>query len=118
MEGAPANPPPPAGQQRFWVALGVHDTGIGIAAEDYARVFEEFEQVNASARGDSMARGTGLGLPISRRLARLLGGDVTVESEKGKGSVFTLWLPVHPADIRERHTDSMRRVSPVASPKV
>jgi signal transduction histidine kinase len=78
---------------RPWIALQVVDTGIGIAANDHARIFEEFEQVNAGPRGDSMNRGTGLGLPISRRLARLLGGDVTLESELRKGSTFTIWLP-------------------------
>jgi signal transduction histidine kinase len=83
-----------------WVALQVSDTGIGIAPADHARVFEEFEQVNAGPRGDSMNRGTGLGLAISRRLARLLGGEVTLQSELGKGSTFTLWLPVNRADIR------------------
>jgi signal transduction histidine kinase len=83
-----------------WVALQVSDTGIGIAAADHARIFEEFEQVNAGPRGDSMNRGTGLGLAISRRLARLLGGEVTLQSELGKGSTFTLWLPVNRADIR------------------
>ena len=114
----PSTPVTPGGS-RWWIALQVADTGIGVAPEDRDRIFEEFEQVNAGPRGDSMNRGTGLGLPISRRLARLLGGDVTLESEKGKGSIFTLWLPVHPADIKERHTDPLaRRVSPASVPKV
>jgi signal transduction histidine kinase len=85
-----------------WVALQIADSGIGIAPGDLARVFEEFEQVNAGPRGDSMQRGTGLGLPISRRLARLLGGDITVESEPGKGSTFTVWIPVDAADLGPR----------------
>jgi signal transduction histidine kinase len=86
-----------------WVALQVVDSGVGIAATDLERIFDEFEQVNAGPRGDSMQRGTGLGLAISRRLARLLGGDISVESELGRGSTFTVWLPVNPADLtRER----------------
>ena len=70
--------------RRVWVALQVVDTGVGIAPADQARIFEEFEQVNAGPRGDSMQRGTGLGLAISRRLARLLGGDIGVESQLGQ----------------------------------
>jgi signal transduction histidine kinase len=86
-----------------WIVLQVVDSGVGIAPADLERIFDEFEQVNAGPRGDSMQRGTGLGLAISRRLARLLGGDVTVESEVGRGSTFTVWLPVNPADLnRER----------------
>ena len=85
--------------RRPWIALQVADTGVGIAAADQARIFEEFEQVNAGPRGDSMQRGTGLGLAISRRLAQLLGGDIRVDSQIGKGSTFTVWLPVHPTDL-------------------
>jgi len=84
----------------LWIALQVADSGIGIPEKDRERIFDEFEQVNAGPRGDSIRRGTGLGLSISRRLARLLGGDITVESELGRGSVFTVWLPVDPADLR------------------
>jgi signal transduction histidine kinase len=97
--------PSPAGAPQgglAWVALQIADSGIGIARGNLARVFEEFEQVNPGPRGDSMHRGTGLGLPISRRLARLLGGDITVESELGKGSTFTVWIPVNGADLEPR----------------
>ena len=93
---------PPPDPSRSWVALQVSDTGIGIAPADRERIFDEFEQVNAGARTDSARRGTGLGLAISRRLARLLGGELTVVSEVGKGSVFTVWLP---ADSPEAKPD-------------
>jgi signal transduction histidine kinase len=85
---------------RAWVVIQVADTGIGISEHDRERIFEEFEQVNAGPRGDSMRRGTGLGLSISRRLARLLGGEVTVYSEIGRGSVFSLWLPTSQETVR------------------
>jgi signal transduction histidine kinase len=78
------------------VSIAVEDTGIGIAAPDLDRIFDEFEQVRPSGRGDSIARGTGLGLAVSRKLARLLGGDVKVESQLGTGSRFTLTLPLEP----------------------
>jgi GAF domain-containing protein len=74
-----------------WVELAVADTGIGLTAEQQAKLFQEFTQADSL-----IARrygGTGLGLALSRRLARMMGGDVTVASEPGKGSVFTLRLP-------------------------
>ncbi len=77
-----------------WVTIQVCDTGPGIAHRDQERIFDEFEQVNAGSRGGAERRGTGLGLSISRRLAQLLGGDLTVESELGRGSTFTVWLPI------------------------
>src|SRR6202795_941225 len=82
-----------------WIGIQVIDTGIGIHPADQSRIFEEFEQVDAGPRGNSAERGTGLGLAISRRLAGLIGGMVELESEPGKGSTFTLWLPVDPDDL-------------------
>lgn len=77
----------------------VSDPGIGIAPADQERIFEEFEQAGAGPRTDSVNRGTGLGLAISRRLARLLGGDMSLVSEVGIGSTFSLWLPIHDYDL-------------------
>jgi signal transduction histidine kinase len=71
--------------------FAVSDTGIGMTAEQQAKLFEEFTQ--ADALTTRHFGGTGLGLAITRKLARLMGGDVTVASEPGKGSVFTVCLP-------------------------
>jgi signal transduction histidine kinase len=96
-------PPSPVGRSSYpanpWIGIQVIDTGIGIDPADQTRIFEEFEQVDAGPRGNSAERGTGLGLAISRRLAALIGGIVELESEVGRGSTFTLWLPVDPDDL-------------------
>jgi signal transduction histidine kinase len=76
---------------RDWVEFAVSDTGIGLTAEQQAKLFQEFTQADSlTARRYG---GTGLGLALSRKLARMMGGDVTVASEAGKGSVFTVRLP-------------------------
>jgi signal transduction histidine kinase len=74
-----------------FVEFTVSDTGIGMTAEQQAKLFEEFSQADATTA--QRFGGTGLGLAITRKLARMMGGDVTVASEPGKGSVFTLRLP-------------------------
>src|SRR5256714_657613 len=77
--------------KRSYVSFRVTDTGSGIPAEKLLSIFDPFVQADS---GHARSReGSGLGLTISRRLARLMGGDLTVVSEVGKGSAFTLWLP-------------------------
>jgi signal transduction histidine kinase/CheY-like chemotaxis protein len=76
---------------RHWIELAVADTGIGMTPEQQAKLFEEFSQADSSTA--RQYGGTGLGLAITRKLARMMGGDVAVTSEPGKGSVFTVRLP-------------------------
>ena len=75
-----------------WVEMSISDTGIGMTAEQQAKLFEEFAQADKTTA--QRFGGTGLGLAITRKLARMMGGDVIVTSEMGKGSVFTVRLPV------------------------
>src|SRR5262249_51315645 len=74
-----------------FVEFAVSDTGIGMTPEQQAKLFEEFSQADATTA--QRFGGTGLGLALSRKLARMMGGDVTVTSEPGKGSVFTVRVP-------------------------
>ena len=76
---------------RDWITLAVADTGIGMTPEQMSRLFQEFSQ--ASSATASRYGGTGLGLAISRRFCQMMGGDITVESEPGRGSTFTIRLP-------------------------
>jgi signal transduction histidine kinase len=76
---------------REWIILAVADTGIGMTPEQMGKLFQEFSQ--ASSATASKYGGTGLGLAISKRFCQMMGGDITVKSEPGRGSTFTIRLP-------------------------
>lgn len=108
------------GGARGWVHFDVIDTGLGIPADKRDIIFEEFSRLGANDRG-----GAGLGLAISKRLAEALGGQITVESEVGCGSTFTLRLPIHVpeglglvADTHDgRDERRVRQTTPVREPE-
>jgi signal transduction histidine kinase/DNA-binding response OmpR family regulator len=83
-----------------WLRVAVSDSGIGMTPEQMGRLFEAFSQADASTT--KKFGGTGLGLAISRRFCRMMGGDITVESEFGKGSIFTILVPAVVAEKVER----------------
>ena len=106
-----------AAQQRHengheWLTLAVTDTGIGMTAEQMSRLFQEFSQ--ASSATASKYGGTGLGLAISRRFCQMMGGDIMVESEPGRGSTFTIRLPRAVGALEE--TASWRFACPLTEP--
>ena len=84
-------------EDREWLIFEVSDSGIGMTPEEMGKLFQAFSQANASTT--RKYGGTGLGLAITRRLCQMMGGDVTVRSEPGKGSTFTIRVP---ADLREQ----------------
>jgi signal transduction histidine kinase/ActR/RegA family two-component response regulator len=95
------------------ITFQVVDTGIGIAAADQDRIFEEFTQVENPLQRH--AKGTGLGLPLSRNLARLLGGDVAVESEIGVGSTFSVTIPTR-YSAEEKEPEAPAKVERLQTP--
>jgi len=96
-----------------WVEIKVTDTGIGIPKEKQEQIFESFQQVN----GATMRKygGTGLGLSICREFAKLLGGWVIVDSEEGRGSEFTLFIPSLPEGVVSSETSSTSQIEEVAA---
>jgi len=81
-----------------WISFEIVDSGIGMTTEQIGKLFDEFTQANISTQ--RKYGGTGLGLSISRRFCRMMGGDISVESEQGKGSVFTIHLPEQVMPVR------------------
>ena len=103
------------GAQGEWVAIRITDTGMGMSPEQQARLFQAFTQVDATPTRKH--GGTGLGLALSRRFARLMGGDITVRSAPGSGSEFTVRLPTRPTDavlgdaVRDAQRDTRERAA-------
>lgn len=90
----------------LWLIMAVEDTGAGIAEGDFDKLFSLFGQ---TASGSKLSSGTGLGLAISREYARLMGGDVFVESEWGKGSTFRLEIPIQISSEASRNDSALLR---------
>jgi len=78
-----------------WISISVRDTGVGISPENLRNLFQNFAEAEGAT--SSKYGGTGLGLPICQKICRLMGGDVTVESELGRGSCFTICIPARSA---------------------
>jgi signal transduction histidine kinase len=88
--------------EKYWVRFDIIDTGIGIGAEHIDTIFDSFTQAGADIT--RKFGGTGLGLTISKQLAGLMGGDITLASELGKGTVFTMLIPLEEAHVQEEET--------------
>jgi PAS domain S-box-containing protein len=96
---------------RLWLSGLVQDTGLGVTDEEQAKLFEPFSQTQ---RGINIQGGTGLGLAISRKYARLMGGDITVTSQAGIGSVFRFEIPIERGDAKAAVTrNAPRRVTAI-----
>ena len=100
-------------EETEWLYFSVRDTGIGMTPQQMQEVFKEFQQADASTT--RKYGGTGLGLTISRRFCQMMGGDVIVESEYGKGTMFTVVLPATVYDAKDKPTETGSVVKSVRS---
>jgi signal transduction histidine kinase len=100
---------------RAYVALRVSDSGVGIPKDKLISIFDPF--VQAESGHTRSKEGSGLGLTISRRLARLMGGDLTVKSSDGEGATFTLWLPANDGTERQAATSVAQAVTTAPKPE-
>jgi signal transduction histidine kinase/DNA-binding response OmpR family regulator len=98
---------------RDWVTFRVSDTGIGMTPEQMGKLFQDFAQAEASTAREY--GGTGLGLAISRRFCQMMGGDITVESQPGQGSTFTVTLPAEVTEATPVPAEGAADAAPVAS---
>jgi len=98
--------------EKFWVLIRVKDTGIGIPREQFDTIFHEFRQLSEGY--NRSYEGTGLGLTLARKMTEMLNGTITVESEVGLGSIFTLWLPAAETtfEIQEEQSESPEEFHP------
>jgi two-component system, sensor histidine kinase and response regulator len=96
----------PFADTQDWLAVEFSDAGRGIPSEKFDFIFQEFSRI-----GDSAKSGAGLGLAISRLLAQALGGHITVTSELGRGSTFTLWLPADAPRRAQRKNPASQNIA-------
>lgn len=115
LPGSDEQPPAVTEDGPFWLEVKVRDTGVGIGAEALQHIFEEFQQADGSTT--RKYGGSGLGLAISKKIVELLGGEISVQSQEGKGSVFTAMIPMEGV-IVEGDTVEQRPIASIGAARI